>query len=829
MTLLTVITGTVLAATVDVIPGQVQITNSAGTGSVTDGVYTTTVTGGSFLAKSSNITILNNSDKKAVISFTYKAEGYSTFSIDGSSVASGTYSVTLDGLSSVKLITIKADKKETATLTLTDISYTPVASEIDVNIKYDSAFGIVTANGASVEANSNVVIGTAGVELTATPIDGAEFIGWVDENGFIRSQSATYTQVPDMFTTLEALFYKDSKPFFMVDDKYIFSDLNTAASSGTKIVLMRNAILPAGDYTIPSGRTLLIPFDAENTMYTDEPIGVNKNAGDGITGIGQSNRKADYQSPVAYRTLIMQEGANIIVNGTINLSAKHYAGDTQPNSRGGAPTGNVSFIEMSKNSSITVNNGGKLYAWGYITGEGNVTAESGAEVYEYFQFADFRGGSQTSLMVEGQESYRVFPLSQYYVQNIEVPLTIRSGAAENTYTSLIAGGRVSGSGVKFFGDGVNNKGMFNLESGHVIKRYDGAHDRLVVDLYGKMSVDPLNIKIATYDINSSAYELPINNNITINVREGSEVVINQNISLLPGAEIRIDEGAVGRLKSGVKAFVYDVDEWGTYCSSRNVRFCPVVYAPGRTYTRTEADMVDGEVILNGTFDASTGYVYTTESGANIYSEGTGIIKMQSGADTITHQVIQANPPEDSNYVPISVTNAKLKNNDGTYLEYDGKHSEFYYSNNMWNPTHTEVIVEAVAPTCTEEGKTEGTKCSICDAWINEQTTIPVTGHTFENFICECGEEKRVTSTEYNIGEEDITVTTNLTMEIPSTSVILIGIYDSTGRLLDSKSFLKSELDSVTFLNENVYKIRVFSWDGTNMIEPIALVEEILVK
>jgi len=46
--------------------------------------------------------------------------------------------------------------------------------------------------------------------------------------------------------------------------------------------------------------------------------------------------------------------------------------------------------------------------------------------------------------------------------------------------------------------------------------------------------------------------------------------------------------------------------------------------------------------------------------------------------------------------------------------------------------HTEVIDAAVAPTCTETGLTEGKHCSVCETVITEQDIVNAIGHTFDN-------------------------------------------------------------------------------------------------
>lgn len=99
----------------------------------------------------------------------------------------------------------------------------------------------------------------------------------------------------------------------------------------------------------------------------------------------------------------------------------------------------------------------------FITGSDNslITAESGATIYEMFQIPGWRGGSATSSINGKKKTNKVFPFSQYYVQNIETPLKICAGAKEIIRTAIYAGSQVNTASATFIG----TDGIFNNTNG----------------------------------------------------------------------------------------------------------------------------------------------------------------------------------------------------------------------------------------------------------------------------------------------------------------------------------------------------------------------------
>lgn len=364
-------------------------------------------------------------------------------------------------------------------------------------------------------------------------------------------------------------------------------------------------------------------------------------------------------------------------------------------------SGDYGQVWLNAGSNITVKSGGKLYAWGFVSGAGTVTVKSGGTVYEWYQILDFRGGSAT--MGIGN---KVFPFNQYDIQNVESAMTLEQGATETAYAAVYASSRINTSTIPFIGD----KGMFKIVSGSLTKTYDGTTDRIIYTVNGEAEVNNLNLTLAGSSVNSKDYVLPITNNMTINLAEDSKLTVNQIAALLPGVQANIASGAELVVSNGVAIYVYDQDEWGGYCDTYSLKFKAVGYAPSKTYNRTEKDLVDAKVDVNGTLTVN-GTMYTTESGADICSSaGTGVYNQQGnpGKETTTYQYTQSGSRVTEHKIPI--TAAKLHNADGSYTETAAASAGdiINYVNGVWGgeePTELTVTFEANGST---EYPAEGT-------------------------------------------------------------------------------------------------------------------------
>lgn len=527
------------------------------------------------------------------------------------------------------------------------------------NQPFDSANNVIPV--------SNLV----GLPLAITAQGGYGFGGWVmvSEDGTqeLISGEAVFTFTPKADCTIQPVLAPavTGEGVFKVGDQSYPTwneAFKAAPKNGGVVVLDKDYELPntlegnqlpvtGGEfvkrlsdgtiqYIVPNGVTLLIPFDQAGTCH-NEPT--PKDLADGA-----------YTKPTLFRKLSMPAGTRMIVEsgGVINVGSRHSS--VMPHV--GAPSGPYGQIDMAENSSIVLNAASKLFAWGFITGSGTVTAEKNADVYEMFQIKDWRGGTATSAM----NSYPVFPFSQWYAQNIETPLIVKAGGRETLLTTITAARQQAGAPMKFIDpDG----GLFRNNSGSVTKYYDPKEDRIHIVVNGDRDIpnyiEPMVIKVSAFMLNitvdSGKYPLPLSNNITLHISSG-KVNFNQDIGFLPGVQIIIDEGAEAELLPGKKFYFYDRTDWvdrphqedgspGKYIKGGET-FVPVSYSPSRPAPgpRTEEDLVDaimdvnGVARINGTLYTTTGGIQdTTESKITQGVEGANIISSQkTGQIVITN-------------------------------------------------------------------------------------------------------------------------------------------------------------------------------------------------
>ena len=428
------------------------------------------------------------------------------------------------------------------------------------------------------------------------------------------------------------------------------------------IIIMENDYtLKAGYYTLPANATLVVPMsndqETANTVVPRETSGT--------------------PDPVCFRKLIFENGVNMEVAGTIEVTCTQYgSGETM-----GIPGGNYGHLIMKPGSHMTINNGGYLRAWGFVTGDGTkdgagnylsgeIDVRRGGTVHEMFQMGDWKGGDISftiAMEIPGmdpcwRDMAHLFPIYTYFIQNVESPVKYHPGASLICATSVNVASSVNAyaNDIKVVGK-VGEPAMFlmdemaDAENTWVRKYYDAKKDQQVYEVNSGAKLGSMVINLGEVPagmikqgtpgtlnlvLDSRKFVLPLTNNFKIHLLSGY-MEFTQSTSCLPGMEVEVDkESEVEIVKNSDASIVsgalyfYDADQWSFQNSQakgyvgNSGKFGAIVrYSPtwdlgtnGATKTPDVRDISSpaaiGDAILNvhGTFRMGENCaVYTTWS------------------------------------------------------------------------------------------------------------------------------------------------------------------------------------------------------------------------
>jgi len=487
------------------------------------------------------------------------------------------------------------------------------------------------------------------LNLNFTPTETMDFKGWqvsTDRGTMIISSEKIATYRFTESSVVQPVFMtKGAAIFTILDDAYNepYQDLHVALEVARsrylekdqeQVVVFSNggiqeAVLPYGNYVIPKGVTLLIPgvgpgdgfnpityekdFEDEKYIYREKHMGTIPNTPSEPTEVVlelEDYSRID-QAPVCFRKLTVEDNTTITVEpgGSINMYA--YLTSTNAQTYEARPF-RYGWIELGNNCQIILQESSnadekaELYAFGYITGPNNsrVIANAGAEVYELMQYTEVRGGTGTADLFLKRKDHKVFPINQFYIQNIEVPLEIKYGATEYVITTAqMLGGTeyVMMTGLIVPDLSAYSSGFLRLADGmSLIKEYDTQYDRLrmtiagngtavarlgyiniqmgdlrptlqpTIDAYLKdmntllqiaaqAVISALTSNLSSVQLNSAEYVMTIPTNMDI-VLSDAKLSISDDIAWLAGSTMTVDEQSTLTINQNAKVYIYDFEE-----------------------------------------------------------------------------------------------------------------------------------------------------------------------------------------------------------------------------------------------------------------------------
>lgn len=449
------------------------------------------------------------------------------------------------------------------------------------------------------------------------------------------THKTTATLTADNFALSDNVVYVKVKGVKVGNNYYTIEDALDVATSGQTIFVLNDTAFATQEIagvlyndvkfkTVKTGVTLLLPFNENDTVGhigAGEDGSDNYNATAALTGTAK-----------LYKTLVIPEGIEVIVNGKLVVGAQ--TGKIDAGQRQNAVSGN--YCEITLNGTITLNNA-TLEVYGYIKGNGEITANN-TTVIENLYLSGWLGGSESAVRYIGNDKISVvtlafsgelkidnptqFPFSQYELRSIEAKLVVNKGSKLQGYTK-IATSELSQAGVTvpaqineavltFVSSDANktDSGLFRLvgNNSRIEKTVNG--DRVKINLFGEINDGYTSISIMvvkkTVSMTSQKVFFPIDGRTDITLKNGATLTQEFSYKLMPGATITVENGSIYNVNG--RFIMYDKS-----------------FTDISTYPYPGTARGDAKVFVNGTMNINGSF------GGKVASNDGGVVNVATGA------------------------------------------------------------------------------------------------------------------------------------------------------------------------------------------------------
>lgn len=416
---------------------------------------------------------------------------------------------------------------------------------------------------------------------------------------------------------------------------YTIEDALDVATSGQTIFVLNDTAFATQEIagvlyndvkfkTVKTGVTLLLPFNENDTVGhigAGEDGSANYNATAALTGTAK-----------LYKTLVIPEGIEVIVNGKLVVGAQ--TGKIDAGQRQNAVSGN--YCEISLGGTITLNNA-TLEVYGYIKGNGEIIANN-TTVIENLYLTGWLGGSESAVRYIGNDKISVvtlafsgelkidnptqFPFSQYELRSIEAKLVVNKGSKLQGYTKIATSelsqarvtvpAQINEAVLTFVSSDANktDSGLFRLvgNNSRIEKTVNG--DRVKINLFGEINDGYTSISIMvvkkTVSMTSQKVFFPIDGRTDITLKNGATLTQEFSYKLMPGATITVENGSIYNVNG--RFIMYDKS-----------------FTDISTYPYPGTARGDAKVFVNGTMNINGSF------GGKVASNDGGVVNVATGA------------------------------------------------------------------------------------------------------------------------------------------------------------------------------------------------------